>query len=138
MRRFLVAVCSGVLTGGVIATLAFPWLARTAAIAMPRTFNVYLWDALVVFGLGASMLALPLMLLALRLTRARGLEAATMLAAAILAVVAALKVADALEAGGKVLLAWPWACCWPHCYTASGGRPVRPRCSRSPVNASPA
>lgn len=106
MRRFLIPIFGGAVTGAVIAAATFPWLARTAAIAMPRTFNVYLWDALVVFGLGASVVALPLMLLGLRLTRARGLEVAAMLVAAMLAVVAALKVMDALDGGGSVLLAW--------------------------------
>lgn len=106
MRRFLVAVCGGALTGGVIAALTFPWLARTAAIAMPRTFNILLWDALVVLGLGASLVALLLMLLALRLVRARGAEVAVMLTAALLVLVAGLNVVDALAVGGSVLLAW--------------------------------
>ncbi|KAA9000289.1 hypothetical protein FJU31_08045 [Stenotrophomonas cyclobalanopsidis] len=106
MRRLLVSLGGGVVTGALIAAVTFPWLARTAAIAMPRTFNVYLWDALVVFGLGASLVAFPLMLLALRLIRARGAEVAAMLVAAMLAVVAALKVVDALDGGGSVLLAW--------------------------------
>ncbi|WP_333628305.1 hypothetical protein [Stenotrophomonas cyclobalanopsidis] len=106
MRRLLVSLGGGVVTGALIAAVTFPWLARTAAIAMPRTANVHLWDALVVFGLGASVVALPLMLLALRVTRARGLEVTAMLVAAMLAVVAALKVMDALDGGGSVLLAW--------------------------------
>ncbi|WP_367381642.1 hypothetical protein [Stenotrophomonas cyclobalanopsidis] len=106
MRRLLVSLGGGVVTGALIAAVTFPWLARTAAIAMPRTANVHLWDALVVFGLGASVVALPLMLLGLRVTRARGTEVAAMLVAAMLAVVAALKVMDALDGGGSVLLAW--------------------------------
>ena len=106
MRRLLVPLGGGVVTGALIAAVTFPWLARTAAIAMPRTANVHLWDALVVFGLGASVVALPLMLLGLRMTRARGAEVAAMLVAAMLAVVAALKVVDALDGGGSVLLAW--------------------------------
>ncbi|MBK0012547.1 hypothetical protein [Stenotrophomonas sp. S41] len=106
MRRLLVSLGGGVVTGALIAAVTFPWLARTAAIAMPRTANVHLWDALVVFGLGASVVALPLMLLALRVTRARGLEVTVMLVAAMFAVVAALKKVDALDGGGSVLLAW--------------------------------
>lgn len=106
MRRLLVPLGGGVVTGALIAAVTFPWLARTAAIAMPRTANIHLWDALVVFGLGASVVALPLMLLGLRMTRARGAEVAAMLVAAMLAVVAALKVVDALDGGGSVLLAW--------------------------------
>ncbi|WP_286071179.1 hypothetical protein [Stenotrophomonas sp. 57] len=106
MRRLLVSLGGGVVTGALIAAVTFPWLARTAAIAMPRTFNVHLWDALVVFGLGASVVALPLMLLGLRVARARGLEVAAMLVAAMFAVVAALKLVDALDGGGSVLLAW--------------------------------
>ncbi len=106
MRRLLVSLGGGAVTGALIAAVTFPWLARTAAIAMPRTANVHLWDALVVFGLGASVVALPLMLLGLRMTRARGAEVAAMLVAAMLAVVAALKVMDALDGGGSVLLAW--------------------------------
>ena len=42
MRRFLIPIFGGAVTGGVIAAATFPWLARTAAIAMPRTFNVHL------------------------------------------------------------------------------------------------
>ncbi len=106
MRRFLIPIFGGAVTGGVIAAATFPWLARTAAIAMPRTFNVHLWDALVVFGLGASVVALPLMLLGMRVTRVRGLEVAVMLVTAMFAVVAALKMVDALDGGGSVLLAW--------------------------------
>lgn len=106
MRRLLVSMGGGAVTGALIAVVTFPWLARTAAIAMPRSFNLYLWDAVVVFGLGASLVALPLMLLGLRLTCARGAEVAAMLVAAMLAVVAALKVMDALDGGGSVLLAW--------------------------------
>ncbi|WP_295517117.1 hypothetical protein [uncultured Stenotrophomonas sp.] len=106
MRRLLIPLCAGAATGGLIAAVTFPWLARTAAIAMPRSFNVYLWDALVVFGLGASLVAFPLMLLALRVTRARGLEVAAMLVTAMFAVVAALKGVDALDGGSSVLLAW--------------------------------
>ena len=106
MRRLLVSLGGGAVTGALIAAVTFPLLARTAAIAMPRTANVHLWDALVVFGLGASVVALPLMLLGLRLIRARGLEVAAMLVAAMFAVVAALKVMDALASGGSVLLAW--------------------------------
>jgi len=106
MRRLLVSLGGGVVTGALIAAVTFPWLARTAAIAMPRTFNVHLWDALVVFGLGASLVAFPLMLLALRLTMARGSGVAAMLVAALLALVAALRVMDALAGGSNVLLAW--------------------------------
>ena len=106
MRRLLVSLGGGVVTGALIAAVTFPWLARTAAIAMPRTFNVHLWDALVVFGLGASLVAFPLTLLGLRLARARGAEVVAMLVAALLALVAGLKLVDALEAGGSVMLAW--------------------------------
>ena len=106
MRRLLVSLGGGAVTGALIAAVTFPLLARTAAIAMPRTFNVHLWDALVVFGLGASMVALPLTLLGLRLTRVRGTDVATLLVSALLALVVALKVMDALYAGASVLLAW--------------------------------
>ncbi|HYQ24527.1 hypothetical protein [Stenotrophomonas sp.] len=106
MRRLLVSLGGGVATGALIAAVTFPWLARTAAIAMPRTFNVHLWDALVVFGLGASLVALPLTLLGLRLTRVRGTDVATLLVSALFALVVALKMMDALYAGGSVMLAW--------------------------------
>lgn len=106
MRRLLIPLCTGAVTGGLIAAVTFPWLARTAAIAMPRSFNVYLWDALVVFGLGATLVAFPLMLLALRLASARGTGVAVMLVAALLALVAALAAMDALQGGGSVLMAW--------------------------------
>lgn len=106
MRRMLVSTGGGVATGALIAAVTFPWLARTAAIAMPRTFNVHLWDALVVFGLGGSLVALPLTLLGLRLTRVRGTDVATLLVSALFALVVALKMMDALYAGGSVMLAW--------------------------------
>ncbi|AWH52633.1 hypothetical protein C1924_05320 [Stenotrophomonas sp. ESTM1D_MKCIP4_1] len=106
MRRLLVSMGGGAVTGALIAVVTFPWLARTAAIAMPRSFNLYLWDAVVVFGLGASLVALPLMLLGLRLTRVRGADVATLLVSALLPLVVALKVMDALQAGSSVLLAW--------------------------------
>ncbi|MGE6332450.1 hypothetical protein [Stenotrophomonas sp. NPDC077659] len=106
MRRLLVSMGGGVATGALIAAVTFPWLARTAAIAMPRTFNVHLWDAVVVFGLGASLVALPLTLLGLRLTLVRGADVATLLVSAMLALVVALKMMDALYAGASVLLAW--------------------------------
>ncbi len=106
MRRLLVSMGGGAVTGALIAVGTFPWLARTAAIAMPRSFNLYLWDAVVVFGLGASLVALPLTLLGLRLTRVRGADVATLLVSALLALVVALKMMDALYAGASVLLAW--------------------------------
>lgn len=99
-------IAAGATSGALIAAVTTPWLARTAAIAMPRGFNLSLWEAVVVFGLGATLVALPVMLLALRLTRARGADVAWMLGAALLALVGWLAAQDVLATGAQVLTAW--------------------------------
>ena len=98
IKSTIVGVASGV---GTYFTAVFA-LARTNAIVMPRDFPLIAWDALVVFGLGATFVALLIHLIALRVTKS---NRATSLAGFALSFIACLAIAGLLQTGLKVLSA---------------------------------
>lgn len=63
-------------------------VAITSAIAMPTGMSLPLWDAVVVFGLGAALVAFLVHLLALRLSKASPLVALLVFGAVVVACVA--------------------------------------------------
>lgn len=103
MRNALIGVAIGIASGFVTCQVSIHALARTAAVAMPRGFSTGLWDAFVVFGPGAWLVALVIHGIALRM-------ASMHIPAALLAFVAtcvvALAAIGSLPVGGKTLLAW--------------------------------
>lgn len=90
-------VCS---TGG---GLAVPAIGATAAIAMPAGWSVTLWDALIVFGLGAFLPALIIHSSALLITRYNALNA---LVSFCVAVIATTALTSGLTYAGNALAAF--------------------------------
>lgn len=74
-------------------------LGYTNAIAMPHGFPLAVWDAIVVFGLGATVVALAVHLVALRLQ-------SVPVVGFVVAVIGGLAVIGLLAFGYKVLAAW--------------------------------
>ncbi|MGV8940350.1 MAG: hypothetical protein ACOH1P_02290 [Lysobacter sp.] len=99
LKSLMVGVVSGVLTYVVsVRLIGYP-----VAIAMPRGFPLARWDAVVVFGLGAALVALLIHFLAIRVLAARIFPALLGFAAT---VVLALAVAGLLTDGGNAIAAW--------------------------------
>ena len=99
LKSILAGTFSGVVTGG----LAVPAIGATAAIAMPSGWPVTLWDALIVFGLGAFLPALIIHSFALLITRANALSA---LASFCVAVIATTALTSGLTYAGNALAAF--------------------------------
>ena len=99
LKSFAIGAVSGVITyAATIYAMGY-----TMAFAMPRGFPLALWEALVVFGLGAVLVAFLIHLSALGLLAARAVPA---LAGFAVAVVVALAVSGHLALGLKVMAAW--------------------------------
>ena len=75
MSANLNSLVIGLVSGAVCAVVSVAALAYTNAFAMPSGLPLSLWTALVVFGLGASLVALIIHGLALRVSAARALPA---------------------------------------------------------------
>ncbi len=75
MSANLKSLVIGVASGAASAVASVAALAYTNAFAMPSGFPLALWTALVVFGLGASLVALIIHGVALRVSAARLLPA---------------------------------------------------------------
>ncbi|MDR6841511.1 hypothetical protein [Pseudoxanthomonas sacheonensis] len=103
MQHLARNISAGVTSGGLTCAASIYTLAITNAFAAPRDFPIVLWDAVVVFGIGATLVALLIHFLVARLFAARPLPAFSAFA---VTVVAALAAADLLSHGGKVLAAW--------------------------------
>ncbi|MGY1425164.1 hypothetical protein [Lysobacter sp. A289] len=103
MQYALKSIAAGVVSGGITYVASIYALGFTNAFGMPDGFPLALWDAAVVFGIGAMLVALLIHFLAIRLLAAR-----VFLAFAAFAVTgfAALVVSGLLPHGGKALAAW--------------------------------
>ena len=103
MQQSVKSIAAGVVSGGLTYVASIYALGFTNAFAMPHGFPLALWDAAVVFGKGAMLVALLIHFLAIRLFAAK-----TLLAFAAFAVtgVAALAASGLLTHGGKALSAW--------------------------------
>jgi hypothetical protein len=93
----------GALSGAITYIASIYTLGYTNAIAMPHGFSLYLWNAVVVFGLGASLVALVFHLVALRIFSATALPAFLSFVAA---VALALVVSGQLSTELKAFAAW--------------------------------
>ena len=99
LKSFAVGVSSGLVTYAVsIYTLGY-----TSAFAMPLDFSLKVWQALMVFGIGASLVALLIHFFALQTLAAKVTPA---LAGFVISVVLTLFITDQLTLGYKAIVAW--------------------------------
>ncbi len=103
MKQTIIGVTVGALSGLCTYVASIYLLARTSAFVMPREFPLAVWQALVVFGLGAFAVALVIHLFALRLSSARTLPS---LAGFLAIIIAALAISGLLATAHEALLAW--------------------------------
>lgn len=97
------SILAGTISGVVTSCAAVPVMGATAAIAMPSGWPVTLWNALIVFGLGAFLPALIIHSSALLITRANALNA---LASFCVAVIATTALTSGLTYAGNALAAF--------------------------------
>jgi len=95
-------------TIGVIGSIATLWLstialARTSAFAMPGTMPTMVWEWVVIFGLGATLVALVIQFAAIALFKVAAWPA---LAGFITSAAVILLVSGLLPPGFKTLIAW--------------------------------
>lgn len=93
---------SGFLSGLLVSYILVFSIAMTAAIAMPEEFNMALWDAVVVFGLGAFLPTVAIYFLSLVVTRPNMLVS---LSGFYIAVITGLSVFAELTFAGSALSA---------------------------------
>lgn len=103
MKETITGIIVGALSGVCTYAASIYALARTSAIVMPRGFPLVAWKALVIFGLGAFVVALVIHTLALRLSSSRALPS---LAGFLVAVISALATSGLLATAHEALLAW--------------------------------
>jgi len=97
------SIAVGVLSGGLTSFASIYTLGFTGAFAMPHDFPLEVWDTIVVFGLGAMLVASVMHFFAIRRFAAKTVPA---FAAFAVTVVLALAISGQLTHGGKVLAAW--------------------------------
>ena len=103
MQQLVKGLIVGAASGVATYFASIQALGYTMAIAMPRGFPLALWDAVVFLGLGATLVALIVHLIATRLLAA---PAAPALVGFAVAAAVALAVTGQLELGYKALVAW--------------------------------
>ena len=103
MQQSLKSFAVGAASGAVTFAASIYATGYTSALAMPGGFPRPLWDALVVFGLGAALVAFLVHLIALRVCAARAVPAFAGLAAT---VVLAWGVTGRLASGITPMAAW--------------------------------
>lgn len=103
MRQAIKSSAIGVASGLLTYAASIYALGFTNAFVMPAGFPLALWQTVVVFGIGATLVALLVHFLAIRVLAANTLAA---LAAFVVTVVIALSASGLLIHGGKALAAW--------------------------------
>lgn len=103
MSQTLKSFVAGIVSGAITYAASIQALAHTSAFVMPRGFPLALWDAVVVFGLGAALVAFLIHVISIRIFAATDLPAFIGFAAT---VVAALAVAGLLAYGGNAIAWW--------------------------------
>ena len=103
MKQTIIGVAVGAVSGLCTYAASIYLLARTSAFVMPRGFPLAVWQALVVFGLGAFAVALLIHVFAVRLSSAKALPSLVGFFAIILA---ALAISGLLATARDALLAW--------------------------------
>lgn len=103
MQQLLKSIAAGVASGILTFAASTYALGFTNAFVMPHGFSLALWETVVVFGVGATLVASLLHFLAIRVLVAKALPA---FAAFAVTVVVALVASGLLTHGGKALAAW--------------------------------
>ncbi len=103
MQLSFKSVIVGAISGIATYFISIYALGYTAALAMPKDFSLALWDSIVVFGLGALLVAFAIHYAALRILRVQSFPS---FAAFLVAVIAALGITGLLSTGGNALAAW--------------------------------
>ena len=103
MRQLLKSLSIGAVTGAITYFASVHAIAYTAAIAVPPGFPLAAWQALVVFGLGATLVAFLVHAAAVWLFSFRVIPA---LVGFFAVVVVALAVEGLLPTGGNALAGW--------------------------------
>ncbi|MGY0799011.1 hypothetical protein ACW7G0_08165 [Lysobacter sp. A286] len=103
MRQSLKNIAAGVVSGGLTYAASIYTLGFTNAFVMPRGFSLAFWEAAVVFGIGALLVALLIHFLSIRLFAARS---ALAFAAFAVTGLVSLAASGLLVHGGKALAAW--------------------------------
>ena len=75
MSQFLKSFMAGIVSGVLTHFACIRLIGYTAAFAMPRGFPMALWDAVVIYGLGATLAAFLIHFLAIRAVNATPLPA---------------------------------------------------------------
>ena len=102
MSQLVKGIATGIASGIAVFFVAIFTLARTSALALPSGVSLAAWDALVVFGLGVTLVALVIHLAALLLVRPKPSFA---LVGFLLAFLSSLAVSGSLQTGIKALVA---------------------------------
>jgi hypothetical protein len=102
MSRVVISIAAGAVSGVAVWLVSLYTLAYTNAWAMPPSFPLKVWSALVVFGVGVSAVALAIHFAVLRTIRGHPAPA---LAGCAAAFVAALAVSGQLQFGQAVTAA---------------------------------
>ena len=102
MRALGKGMAIGAASGAVSWLAAVVALGYTNALAMPKGTSLLLWEATIVFGLGAGVVALAIHLVALRLFKATPVAAAL---GFVLAVVGLVAATGAISQSGKFIAA---------------------------------
>ena len=103
MQGPLKSIAAGVVSGVATYFVSVAALSYTNAFVMPSWAPLALWEAVVVFGVGAALVALLAQLVALRMSQA---DAAWALASFLGTTLLAMGLAGQLTFGTKVLVAW--------------------------------
>jgi hypothetical protein len=103
MQQFIKSITAGILSGGLTCIASTYTLGFTHAFAIPRNFPLAFWEMIVVFGIGAMLVALVIHLFAIRLFANK---TAFAFAAFAVTVTIVLAILGQLTHGSKVLTAW--------------------------------
>lgn len=103
MQQQIKSIAVGIASGLVTCGISIYTLAYTHAWAMPQDFSLALWDAAVVFGLGAMLVALLVHLIAILTLATTALPALAGFAGSVILAAAAT---GQLAFAGKAIAAW--------------------------------
>jgi len=103
MSQSLKSFAAGILSGAFTYAASTYALAHTNAFVMPRGFPLALWEAVVVFGLGAAVVAFLIHFVSIWILGAKNVPAFIGFAGAVIVVLAATGL---LANGGNAIASW--------------------------------
>ncbi len=103
MLQSIKSFAAGIVSGALTYVASIYVLAHTSAFVMPRGFPPALWTAVVVFGLGAALVAFLIHFVAIRVLVAKDIPAFIGFATTVVVVLA---VTGLLANGGKAIASW--------------------------------